>query len=352
MAHDKGGEADLYSLARKQAMIRRLIRMDATLIELVQDPIRSPPLDQIAFDLIIQAIDLDPFLFMADQVKQSFDRIGIVSGQSGASSGFPSAIVASLAKSSVPLATAAILAGPPNTDAKGVTTDDAISDDIVIAALKPIPGGRCSDQFVAVVRKEDRIAFYLALIDHLNFMNNALDYVGKNGQIVLSASWSGDKADRPLARNYTQSSLIKKLDGLAARMAEILNSQTQDALGCLERESDIENVPLSNFVHASDLFDTLGNYFEMKGRNFGAAAVPQVTELTGGHFEAARTQRSTYIATAGPYTVRTVSPTAAHRTRSFHTSPSTFEKRFATLISYSGRNRYQILLDWRPRRVT
>ena len=275
---EKGSAADLYSVVRKQAMIRNLIRMDTSFIELVQDPIRSPSLDQIAFDLIIRAIDLDPFVFMADQVKQRFDRIGIVSGQLGASSGFASARVATLTKSSVPVATAAILAGSSDTDAK--SADDAMADDIVIAALKPIPGGRCSDQFVPVVRKDDRIAFYHALIDQLNFMNNALEYVGKNGQIVLSASWSGDKSEKPNERKYyTQSSLIKKLDGLAARMAAILNSQTRDPLSCLDQEGDYEpKNKMSNFVHASDLFDTLGTYFEMKGRNFGAAAAPQVTE--------------------------------------------------------------------------
>ena len=109
-------------------------------------------------------------------------------------------------------------------------------------------------------------------------MNNALEYVAKNGEIVLSASWTGDKADRPLERNPTQSSLIKKLDGFAGRIAKILHSQTGDPLGCLDRELDSENTPLSSFVHSSDLLDTIGNYFEMKGKNFGATAAPRVAD--------------------------------------------------------------------------
>ena len=162
---DRGDAVDLYSVARKQAMIRGLIRVDSNLIELVQDPVRSPALDQIAFDLMIQAIDLDPFLLMTDQVKNSFDRVGLISSRMAASSDFSSAWFATLAKSSAPATTAAILAGSPSADTKSATTDEAISDDIVIAALKSIPGGRCSDHFPPPAgssdKEERRLTFYL-----------------------------------------------------------------------------------------------------------------------------------------------------------------------------------------------
>lgn len=263
---------DLYLVTRKQILIRRLIRVDYNLIELVQDPVRSPALDQIAFDLTIQGIKLDPILLMANQVKQSFDRVDLTSGQSR----LLSASVATLAKSS-PAFAAAILADSPN-DAKSATTDEAISDDIVIAALKPTPDGRCSDEIMSIGSEGSeeamkRIAFYLAVIDHLQFINNALNYVGKNGEIVLSASWSGDKKDKPLERNSTQSDLITKLDSFAGRLIKILKSQDQDPLGCLAKEGEV-----SGILHASTLLETIGSYFEIKGKNFGAAAAPRVAD--------------------------------------------------------------------------
>jgi hypothetical protein len=269
---------DLYLIARKQILIRRLIRVDYNLIELVQDPVRSPALDQIAFDLTIQGIKLDPILLMANQVKQSFDRVGLISDQSRGGSGFLSASVATLAKSS-PAYAAAILADSPN-DAKSATTDEAISDDIVIAALKPTPDGRCSDKIMSIGSEKDknttdkRIAFYLAVIDHLQFMNNALNYVGKNGEIVLSASWSGDKTDKPRERNFTQLALISELDSFAKRLIRILKSQDEDPLGCLAREDQT----VRGIVHSSDLLASIGSYFEIKGKNFGSAAAPRVAD--------------------------------------------------------------------------
>ena len=217
---------NLYLIARKQILIRRLIRVDYNLIELVQDPVRSPALDQIAFDLTIQGIKLDPILLMASQVKQNFDRVDLTSGQFRVLS----ASVATLAKSS-PAFDATILANSPN-NVKSATTDEAISDDIVIAALKPTPDGHCSDKFMPIGSEKDkstadkRAAFYLAVIDHLQFINNVLNYVGKNGEIVLSGSWSGDKKDRPRERGSTQSDLIAELDSFAGRLINILRSQT------------------------------------------------------------------------------------------------------------------------------
>jgi hypothetical protein len=259
---------DLYLIARKQVLIRRLIRIDYNLIELVQDPVRSPALDQIAFDLTIQGINLDPILLMANQVKQSFDRAGVISDQFRSGSDFLSASVGTLAKSS-PAFAAAILAGSPK--------NEAISDDIVIAALEPIPGGRCSDKMMSIGSSEEdknkRTAFYLAVIDHLQFINNALNYVGKNGEIVLSVSWSGDQIDLPTERNSTQPTLIRKLDSFADRLLRILKSQDEDPLGCLARENTV-----TGLVHSSDLLASIGSYFEIKGKNFGAAAAPRVAD--------------------------------------------------------------------------
>ena len=85
---------------------------------------------------------------------------------------------------------------------------------------------------------------------------------------MLSSSWSGYEEFEPRERSsFTQTSLIRELDGYADRLATILNSQDGDPLGCLKMEDD----SVANHVHSSDLFETLGNYFEMKGRNFGAA---------------------------------------------------------------------------------
>jgi hypothetical protein len=225
---DKDSQDKLYLVARKQAMINRLIRTESVLIELVQDPVRSPTLDQIAFDLMVKGIKLDPFLISI--------------------------------------------------------TDPVKSDEIIMAALKSSNDGRCSDQFPPPDEKstdkkmenDRRIAFYSTVYNHISFLNNALNYVGKNGEVVLSASWSGAKQDRPLERELTQSNLIKDLDAFAGRLIKILNNpdlvENGDPLSCLVREEK----HLS--LRSSDLLETVGGYFETKGKNFGAGSVARTSD--------------------------------------------------------------------------
>ena len=159
------------------------------------------------------------------------------------------------------------------------------SDDTVIAALKPGANGRCSDQFPPEGKSKDsatsasrRRVFYQTVANHVIFMNNALDYVGKNGEIVLSRAWSGDQNSRPPEPSVTQSNLIGDLDKFADRLIKILNSYklsgVGDAFSCLSSED-----PRITFQSA-DILQTLGNYFEMKGRNFGAAVAPRSTDYT------------------------------------------------------------------------
>jgi hypothetical protein len=216
----KGSASPSYSQARKRALITRLIRWQSNLVELVQTPERSAALDQIQFNRVTTGMQYHPFgLISKDPGKFVLD----VLGQNSADC--PKTIKLS--------------------DGRKVILD----------------------------ARKDSVSFYTSLYTEVVFMNNALDYISKNGGAVRSLNWGLDadliKASR-LA--VSESDLIRQMDLIADRLLKLSQSNLatgREPLSCLVGEGlPVYQTTLSAFL------ETVGDYFDSKGRNFGSSAGP------------------------------------------------------------------------------
>jgi hypothetical protein len=216
----------MYLEARKRAMITRLIRWQGNLVELVQTPERSAVLDQIQFNRVLNGMQYHPFgLIAQDPVKFVADVLGSNGGDC------------------------------PKT-------------------IK-LSGGRK----IVLDAKWDRVSFYTSLYTEVTFMNNALDYISKNGGVVQSLTFGLD-ADliKDLRQPISESDLIHAMDLVADRLLKLSQSDLgigSEPLSCLAA-ADL-GLPVNQTTLPAFL-ETVGDYFDSKGRNFGSSAGPQTSQ--------------------------------------------------------------------------
>jgi hypothetical protein len=195
-----------YLIARKQALIVRLIRWETILIEFIQEPTPSPTLDEIAFGRFVSGIQLYP-IDVSNIYKSKVALHGLIGTTIGrAESGC----------------------------LDGVPSGDGLAHE----------------------------AFWDSVYTHFVLMNNALTFAARNGAIILSLNWEGDSELRPeIPGGWSQRDLIANLDRWASELVKVAPH-----LNCLQGE----NVKISS-TPTADFLESVGNYYEMKGNNFGAA---------------------------------------------------------------------------------
>ena len=195
-----------YLIARKQALIVRLIRWETALIEFIQEPTPSPTLDEIAFGRFVSGIQLYP-IDVSNIYKSKVALHGLI----------------------------------------GTTIGRA-----ELGCLDGMPSGD-------VLAHE---AFWDSVYTHFVLMNNALTFAARNGAIILSLNWEGNSKLRPeIPGGWSQRDLITNLDRWASELVKVAPH-----LNCLRGE----NVKISS-TPTADFLESVGNYYEMKGNNFGAA---------------------------------------------------------------------------------
>jgi hypothetical protein len=108
-------------------------------------------------------------------------------------------------------------------------------------------------------------------------MNNALDYISKNGGVVRSLTFGLD-ADliKDSRQPVSESDLIRAMDLVADRLLKLSQSDLgidREPLSCLAAlDLPVYQTTLSAFL------ETVGDYFDSKGRNFGSSAGPQMSQ--------------------------------------------------------------------------